>query len=47
MQPGIRVPDASRLFLPGALYDAVLAMFIGPLAITLHDRRMPSERVDW
>lgn len=47
MQPGIHVPDASRLFLPGALYDAVLAMFIGPLAITLHDRRMPAERVDW
>jgi rod shape-determining protein MreD len=47
MQPGIRVPDASRLFLPGVLYDAVLAMFIGPLAITLHDRRMPAERVDW
>ena len=47
MQPGIQVPDAARLFLPGALYDAILAMFIGPLAITLHDRRMPAERMDW
>ena len=46
-QPGIQVPDAGRLFLPGALYDAILAMFLGPLAITIHDRRMPTERVDW
>ena len=47
MQPGIHVPDAARLFLPGALYDAILGMFLGPLAITLHDRRMPAERADW
>jgi rod shape-determining protein MreD len=47
MQPGIQVADPSRLFLPGALYDAILAMFLGPLAITLHDRRMPAERMDW
>ena len=47
MQPGIQVADPSRLFLPGALYDAIIAMFLGPIAITLHDRRMPTERVDW
>lgn len=47
MQPGIHVPDATRLFLPGALYDAIIAMFLGPLAITLHDRRAATERVDW
>ncbi|HJP89669.1 MAG TPA: rod shape-determining protein MreD [Candidatus Limnocylindrales bacterium] len=47
MHPGVHVTDASRLFVPGALYDAVLAMLIGPLAITLHDRRMPAERMDW
>ena len=47
MQPGIQVADPSRLFLPGALYDAVLAMVLGPLAITLHDRHMPAERMDW
>jgi len=47
LQPEIQVRDASRLFLPGALYDAVLAMVLGPLAVTLHDRRMTAERVDW
>jgi len=47
MQPGIDVPDAGRLFLPGAAYDALIGMFLGPLAVTLHDRRVPAERVDW
>jgi rod shape-determining protein MreD len=47
LQPEIQVRDASRLFLPGALYDAVLAMVLGPLAVTLHDRRVSTERVDW
>ncbi len=47
LQPGVRVPDAASLFLPGALYDAIIAMFLGPIAITLHDRRMPTERADW
>jgi rod shape-determining protein MreD len=47
MQPGISVPDPSRLFIPGAIYDAILGMFLGPLAVTLHDRRAATERVDW
>ena len=47
VRPGISVPDAARLFLPGALYDTIVAMFLGPLAITLHDRRTATERVDW
>jgi rod shape-determining protein MreD len=47
LQPGVHVTDAGRIFLPGALYDAIIAMFLGPLAITIHDRRMPAERVDW
>ena len=46
-QPGVHVTDAARLFLPGVFYDAILAAFLGPLAITLHDRRMPAERMDW
>jgi hypothetical protein len=35
------------LLLPGAIYDAILGMFIGPLAVMLHDRRAATERVDW
>ena len=33
--------------LPGAIYDAVLAILIGPLVIAVHDRRVEQERVDW
>lgn len=35
-------------FLPDALYDAIIGMFIGPLAVTLRDRKAAaSERVEW
>jgi rod shape-determining protein MreD len=47
MEPGVHVADPGRLFVPGALYDMVLALALGPLAITIHDRRMPAERMDW
>ena len=47
MQPGISVSDPSRLFIPGAIYDAILGMVLGPLAVTLHNRRAATERVDW
>jgi rod shape-determining protein MreD len=47
LQPGLEVPDLGRLLLPGVIYDAIIGMFLGPLAITFHDRRMPTERVDW
>jgi rod shape-determining protein MreD len=46
-QPGMTVPDPARLFIPGAMYDAILGMFLGPLAVTIHDRRAVTERVDW
>jgi rod shape-determining protein MreD len=46
-QPGLTVPDAGKLLLPGTLYDAILGMFLGPLVVTLHDRRAVTERVDW
>jgi rod shape-determining protein MreD len=39
--------DPLTLITPGALYDGVLGLFIGPIAITLHDRRAATERVDW
>jgi rod shape-determining protein MreD len=46
-RPGTSVPDPIDLLLPGVLYDAVLGMFIGPIAVLLHDRRLATERVDW
>ncbi len=46
-QPGLSVADPVRLFIPGAIYDTVLAMFIGPLAVTFRDRRAVNERMDW
>jgi rod shape-determining protein MreD len=46
-QPGVTLSDPFRLFLPGALYDAILGIFLGPLVLTIHDRRTATERVDW
>jgi rod shape-determining protein MreD len=46
-QPGVTIGDPATLLLPGVIYDAILGMFLGPLAITLHDRRAVTERVDW
>jgi rod shape-determining protein MreD len=46
-QTGSVVVDPIKLLLPGAAYDAILGMFLGPLAVTLHDRRVVTERVDW
>lgn len=41
------VADPLSAVVPGAIYDAVLGLLIGPLAISVHDRRMEQERVDW
>jgi len=46
-QPGVSLPDPVRLFIPGAIYDAILGMLLGPLIVTIHDRRAVTERVDW
>jgi rod shape-determining protein MreD len=46
-QPGLSAPDPGKLLLPGVIYDAILGMFLGPLVVTLHDRRAVPERVDW
>lgn len=39
--------DPLTLITPGALYDGVLGLFIGPMVVTLRDRRAATERVDW
>ena len=43
----IPVVDPISVLLPGVVYDTVLAALIGPLAISIHDRRTEAERVDW
>ncbi len=43
----IPVADPYLEILPGAVYDAVLALLLGPLSISIHDRRASVERVDW
>jgi rod shape-determining protein MreD len=43
----IPVTDPIGRVLPSAVFDLVLAALIGPLAITIHDRRADVERVDW
>lgn len=44
---GSTVTDPVTLLLPGALYDGILGMFLGPLVVVLHDRRAATERPDW
>jgi rod shape-determining protein MreD len=39
--------DPLTLIAPGAIYDGVLGLFIGPIVLTLHHRRTATERVDW
>lgn len=46
-QPGLSTGDPVRLLVPGAMYDGLVGMFLGPLAVTLHDRRAVAERPDW
>jgi hypothetical protein len=43
------IPDAdpAGATLPGAVYDAILAGLIGPIAVAVHDRRAEVDRVDW
>ncbi len=43
----IPVDDPVSRVLPGAVFDLVLAALIGPLAISIHDRRASVDRVDW
>jgi rod shape-determining protein MreD len=46
-RPGTSIADPIGLLLPGLIYDGIIGMFVGPLAVVLHDRRAATERVDW
>ena len=43
----IPVSDPVSVLLPTVIYDTVLAALIGPLAVSIHDRRLDQERIDW
>jgi rod shape-determining protein MreD len=43
----IPIADPIGVLVPGAVYDILLAALIGPLAISVHDRRIETERMDW
>lgn len=43
VSPGITAP----ILLPGVVYDTVIGVVVGPLAVSLHDRRIPEERAEW
>jgi rod shape-determining protein MreD len=43
----IPVEDPLMRVLPGAIYDAMIALAIGPVAVALRERRLAAERPDW
>ena len=43
----IPVSDPIGAMLPGAVFDTIVAALIGPIAVTVHDRRAEEDRVDW
>ena len=43
----VTITDPIPTLLPGAVYDAVIATMVGPIAIALRMRRLEQERVDW
>jgi rod shape-determining protein MreD len=47
VQPGVAFPNPASAFLPDAFYDGLIGLFVGPLAVTLRDRRAAVERAEW
>ncbi|MBF8289442.1 MAG: Rod shape-determining protein MreD [Chloroflexi bacterium] len=46
-RPPVIAADPVATFMPGAAYDAVLGLLFGPLLVSIHDRRVVAERLDW
>lgn len=46
---GSPIPESNPIaaVVPGAVYDGVLAAIVGPLAVSIVDRRLDQERADW
>jgi rod shape-determining protein MreD len=47
IRPPVNSADPIVAVMPGAVYDAVLGVLFGPLAVSILDRRNLEERVDW
>ena len=47
IRPPVTTADPLATFMPGAAYDAVLGVLFGPLIVSIRDRRLLEERVDW
>jgi rod shape-determining protein MreD len=43
----IPAPDPMTTLVPGVVYDAVIAVLLGPLVVSIHDRAGDQERVTW
>jgi len=43
----VGITDPAGTFLPGALYDTVIAALVGPLAVAIVLKRREAERVEW
>ena len=43
----IPAPDPVGALAPSVIYDTVLAVLLGPLVVSLHDRATDQERVTW
>lgn len=43
----VAIQDPLMTLLPGAIYDAVIAAAVAPLAVAFRMRRLEQERVDW
>lgn len=39
--------DPVSTLLPGVGYDVAVATLVGPLLVSVHDRRIETERIDW
>ena len=47
LQGTVPAQNAMSLFLPSITYDVVLAALLGPLAVSIADRRAEAERSEW
>jgi len=47
IRPPVPLADPVAAFMPGAAYDAVLGLLLGPLVLSIKDRYRPDERVGW
>ncbi|MES1239354.1 MAG: rod shape-determining protein MreD, partial [Chloroflexota bacterium] len=47
IRPPVTSADPISAFMPGAAYDAVVGLLFGPLIVSIRDRRLVDERVDW